>query len=363
MRTRFLALGAAMALALGLLTAAPAKAAYAVDAITFPDGTSTFYSPFAGPATVTFSWDVGSSDAMFELRLRPIGGSAIHREPVFIDPDTQASPREVEFSWPRLSVASARTYQVAVYRNDVLQGQPESFQLRPPLASITRATPNTFFPWIDDGYRDTTRVRFTLAEDADAEARVFRPRSTGACCGALVRNESLSNLPAGDNDWIWDGRGEGGFAGNLAKGDYFVRIRADDGSLPAAISKPFKVAIARTYRASATKSKPGTARHHTIETSTVRGGDCFVHALGGFLQVDCHGGRMTVFYRWGLGSGQRIERASFVIDDPNNECGPARRRTSHSKHESSITVTDSVSGITSCRVVTAKITYSFLKNS
>jgi hypothetical protein len=363
MRTRFLSLGAALALALALLTATPAAAAYTVDAITFPDGTSTFYSPFSGPATVTFSWDVDSSDATFELRLRPLGGSAIHKEPVFIDPDTHSSPREVRFSWPRLSVASARTYQVAVYRNNVLQGQPESFQLRPPLTSITGATPNTFFPWVDDGYRDTTHVRFTLAEDADVEARVFRPKSTGACCGSLVRDETLGPLPAGGNEWMWDGRGEGGFAGNLPKGSYFVRIWADDGTLPAAISKPIEVTIARTYRASATRTKAGTAYHHTTEASLVRGGDCFVHAQGGFLQVDCHGGRMTVSYRWGLSSAQRIENASFAIDDPNNECGPARRRTSRSKHESSITVTDSVSGITSCRVVTARITYSFLKNS
>ena len=72
---------------------------------------------------------------------------------------------------------------------------------------------------------------------------------------------------------------------------------------------------------------------------------------------------MSVFYRWGLGSAQRIEAASFVIDNPNNECGPSRRIRGHSSHESFLTVTDSVSGITSCRIVTAKITYSYLKLS
>jgi hypothetical protein len=70
---------------------------------------------------------------------------------------------------------------------------------------------------------------------------------------------------------------------------------------------------------------------------------------------------MTVYYRWGLDSDERIEKHSFVIDDPNNECGPARRNPGHSKHESFLTVTDSVSGITSCHIVTAKITYSFPK--
>jgi hypothetical protein len=133
--------------------------------------------------------------------------------------------------------------------------------------------------------------------------------------------------------------------------------------LPPAISKPKKVSIVRSYRATAIKTKPGTSYHHTTETALVRGGDCFLHNQGSFLQIDCHGGRMTVYYRWGLDGDERIEAASFVMDDPNNECGPARRSTGHSTHDSFITVTDTVSGITSCHVVTAKINYSYLKLS
>lgn len=350
-----------MALGIGLLTASPAAAAYTVDSITFPGGASEFYSPFSGPATVTFSFDLDSNDATFELRLRPQGGTAIHKKLVFIDPDSQSSPRAVPFSWPAVSVGSARTYQVAVYRNGTLQGSPESFLLKPPLVSITGATPNPFLPWIDDGYRDTTNVAFNLAADAGAEARVFRPNSAGKCCGALVRSDSLGNLSAGSNNWIWDGRN--GSGDNLGKGNYFVKIWADDGLVAPVVSKPVKVSIARTYRASATKSKAGANYHHTTETALVRGGDCALHQQGGVLQIDCHGSRMSVFYRWGLGSAQRIEKQSFVIDDPYQRCGPSKRSTGHSTHESYITVTDNVSGITSCHVVTAKITYSYLKAS
>ena len=363
MRTRSLPVAAAIALAFGLLTALPAAAVYEDPVITFPGGTSEFFSPFSGPATVTFTFDADSSDATFELRLRPLGGSAIREKQVFIDPDTQTSPREVSFSWPALSVTSARTYQVAVYRGGNLQGSPESFHLLPPLAVITGATPNPFLPWIDDGYKDETRIRFTLAADADAEARVFKANGSGKCCGSLIREDQLGSLGAGSNHWDWDGQGEGSFAGNRPAGKYFVKIWADDGTAPPAISKPKKVSIVRTYRTTAIKTKPGTAYHHTTESATVRGGDCFVHALGGFLQVDCHGSRMSVFYRWGLGSAQRIESASFVIDNSQNECGPSRRDPGHSSHESFLTVTDSVSGVTSCRIVTAKITYSYLKSS
>lgn len=351
-----------MALAVGLLTASPAAATYAVESITFPGGYSEFYSPFPGPASIRFTFDGSENDATFNVRIRAAGGAAFHTQNVFVDADDPNGFQVKTFDWPTLSVNSPRTYVVAVYRNNVQQAS-ESFQLRPRLVTITSAAPNPFLPLIDDGTKDTTKIRFNLASGADAEARVYRQNGAGRCCGSLVRSDTtgLSGLAAGPNRWFWDGKNDS--SGEAGVGGYFVKIRADDGVVAPAVSKPFKVSIARSYRALATKSKAGTSYHHTTESSSVRGGDCFVHAQGGFLQIDCHGGRMTVFYRWGLGSAQRIEKASFAIDDPNSECGPAKRSTGHSKYESSITVTDSVSGITSCRVVTARITYSFLKNS
>ena len=363
MRTRLVPVGGALGLLLGLLTAAPATAAYTVGPITFPSGSSTFYSPFSGPATIHFTFDGSENDATFSLRIRPTGGTAVHTENVLVDADDPAGFQDKTFDWPALTVNSARTYAVVVYRNDVAL-ESESFLLKPRLATITGATPNPFLPWITDGYKDVTHVHFTLAADVvDAEARVFKANSSGKCCGSLIRDENLGSLSAGANQWDWDGRGEGAFAGLRPKGNYFVKIWADDGTLPPAISKPFKVTIARTYRAFSTKSKPGTSYHHTTESALVRGGDCFLHNQGTFLQVDCHGAWMTVYYRWGLDADERVEKASFVISDPNNECGPARRNPGHSKHESFLKVTDSVSGITSCHIVTAKITYSFLKAS
>ena len=362
MRKRLVPAGAATALVLGLLTAGSASANYVVESITFPGGGSEFYSPFSGPASITFTFDGSENDATFSLRIRPAGGSAVHTENVLVDADDPAGFQTKTFNWPALSVNSARTYVVAVYRNDV-QITNESFLLRPRLAIITGVTPNPFLPWIDDGYRDEARIRFTLETGADAEARVFKANGSGKCCGSLIRDESLGNLGAGANQWNWDGQGEGSFSGNRPAGSYFVKIWADDGTLPPAVSKPKKVRIVRSYRASALKSKPGTSYHHTTESALVRGGDCFLHDQGTFLQVDCHGAKMTVYYRFGLDSDERIESASFVIDDPNNECGPARRNPGHSRHESFLTVTHSVSGITSCHIETARITYSYLKQS
>ena len=86
-----------------------------------------------------------------------------------------------------------------MYRGGNVQGSPESFQLRPPLAIITGATPNPFLPWIDDGYKDETRIRFTLAADVqDAEARVFKANSSGKCCGSFDPERGRSGASAPD---------------------------------------------------------------------------------------------------------------------------------------------------------------------
>jgi hypothetical protein len=360
MRTRLLPFGTAMALALGLLTATPAAATYAVASISFPG--SEFYSPFTGPATVTFTFDGSENDATFELRLRPVGGTAIHRKLVFIDPDTQPSPRAVSFSWPALTAGSAKTFEVAVYRDGKPLGAPESFLLRPPLVSITGATPNPFFPWIDNGHKDTTNVRFDLAADAVAQARVFRPNSAGKCCGVLVRSDDLGSFTAGNNwNWIWDGTNENGT--NLGKGNYFVRISADDGVVAPALSKAMKVTIARTYRATTTRSKTANAYHHVGPvTPLVLGGDCIIYRSSS-LQVLCQGGRVSVYWRWGLASDERIERASFVLDTVEG-CPPSIRRTGHTKHESSFTMNEDLPRAAGdCRLVTARITYSHPEQS
>jgi hypothetical protein len=360
MRKRLFPAGAALALALGLLTAAPAAAAYTVGPITFPGGFSEFYSPFSGPAMIRFAFDGSENDATFSLRIRPVGGSAVHKEDVFVDADDPDGFVDETFGWPALSVNSARTYVVVVYRNDVALAS-ESFLLRPRLASITGAKPDPFFPWVDDGYKDETQIGFTLEAEADAEARVYKANSSGKCCGSLVRDDGLGSLSAGANHWDWDGQGEGSFAGNRPKGDYFVKIWADDGTLPPAVSKPFKVTIARSYRALSTKTKPARDyHHHSAVTPLVIGGDCYVMVEAGDLRIFCQGGRVSVYWRWGLDRSERIERASFVLNTLEGSCPSSIRRSGHTKHESWFTVNeDLVGALADCRIVTAKITYSY----
>jgi hypothetical protein len=362
MRTRFLPLGAAIALAVGLLTAAPAAATYAVESITFPSGDAEFYSPFSGPASIKFTFDGSENDATFSVRIRPAGGTAVHSENVFVDADDPDGFKVKTFNWPAISVNGPKTYVVAVYRNGAHLAS-ESFFLRPRLVEITGVTPNPFFPWIDDRYKDSTNVRFALASGATAEGRVFKPTRAGTCCGAFVRNAALGLRAAGDHTWIWDGRDDGG--DNLAKGDYFVRIRADDGIVSPALSKATKVAIARTYRATETKSKTAGAYHHVGPvTPLVLGGDCIVYRTnGGGLQVLCQGGRVTVYWRWGLSPAERIQRASFVLDTVEG-CPRSIRRTGHTKHGSSFTMNEDLVGAAGdCRLATARITYTYPRPS
>jgi hypothetical protein len=360
MRIRFLSLGAAMALALGLLTTGPAAATYAVESITFPGGNSEFYSPFSGPASIKFTFTGNESNATFNVRLRPAGGTAIHTEDVFVTPDEPGLFEIERFNWPALSVSSGKMYVVAVYRSGT-QVASDSFFLRPRLVTMTSVAPNPFLPLIDDGYKDSTNVKFALAADASAEGRVFRTNSAGKCCGNLVRNDStgLSSLAAGSNGWVWDGRNNNGDEAGV--GDYFVRVTATDLAGITRTSKPLKVAIARTYRATKTKSKPATSYHHVGPvTSLVLGGDCIVYRDDGFLRLLCQGGRVSVYWRWGLSSVERIERASFVLDDPTPDCPRSIRRTGHTKHESFFTENEDLAGaLGDCRIITARITYSY----
>src|SRR5918999_859479 len=360
MRTRFLPLGAAIALAVGLLTAAPAAATYTAS-ISFPGGNTEFYSPFAGPASIRFDFDAGDPSRVFRVRVRPVGSTAFKIRYFSVNPSTQPSPQIRQVSWGGLVTASDKPYEVVVDPD----GQPSiaqaSFILRPRLVSITSVRPNPFFPWIDDGYKDTANVGFNLAADSAAQTRVFRPNSAGTCCGALVRVDDLS-LTAGNHNWIWDGRDGGG--DNLAKGDYFVRIRADDGIVAPALSKASKVAIARTYRTTATKSKTASAYHHVGPvTPLVIGGDCIVHRNNGNLQVLCQGGRVTVYWRWGLAPAERIQRASFVLDTVQG-CPRSIRRTGHTTHGSTFTMNEDLVGAAGdCRLATARITYSYPRAS
>ncbi len=276
---------------------------------------------------------------------------------MFIDPDTNTSPRSVNFSWPALSVTSAKTYQVAVYRNGKLQGTPESFLLRPRLVSDHVCDAEPVLPV------DRRSVQ-------GHHERCVRPRRgllryRGACLQAEQQREVL-----------WGPRSErrpreprrrGPHAGTGTAGTTTAttspKATTSFGSGPTTEAwhrssrKRTKVTIARTYRATKTKSKTASAYHHVGPvTPLVLGGGCIVFRSNGNLQILCQGARVSVYWGWGLSPVERIEHASFVLDTVEG-CPRSIRRTGHTKHMSSFTMNEDLVGASGdCHLVTAKIT-------
>jgi len=356
MRKRLLPLGAAMAVALGLLTAAPAAASYAVESITFPDLGSEFYSPFSGPASIKFTFDGTENDATFNVRLRPAGETAIFTKDVFVDADDPAGFQIKSVKWPALSVNSARQYVVAVYRNKT-QIKSESFFLRPPLVSITGATPNPFLPWIDDDIKDETHISYKLVADSNPTiVKVYAANSQGKCCGAKVFEQPDGSHPAGANQYTWNGRTAEVGGTLLPKGDYFVRITAEDAANVVKTSKPFKVTIARTYRKLAKLQKSATAYHHVGPvTAYLRGGNCFVTDAQTDLWITCLHAKFTIYWRWNLPNGGRIENVSWTFVPISGDI--CRFTKGHTTADSWMRA-GATSGQVRCRLDLAKITYS-----
>ncbi len=357
MKLRLLSLVAVMSLAIGLLTAAPAAATIAVQSITFPGGLSEFYSPFSGPATITFTFDGTEADATYSLRIRPAGNTAVHTQDVLVDADDPDGFQTKAFNWPALTVNSPRTYEVAVYRSGALVGV-ESFQLLPRLVAITGASPNPFLPWITDGYKDTTTISYRLAAASNPTLiRIYKANADGKCCGPRVFFQDEGSQPAGTNQYMWNGRTAEVGGTLLPKGPYFVKVTAEDASNVVKTSRPFKVSIARTYRANTQVQKDGILMHHTGPvTSYRRGGNCFVtkDETDRDLWITCLSASFTVYWRWNLPPNGRIESASFVYVHVSSEICNGKK--GHTTTDSYLKVGGV--GQFRCRVDKAKITYS-----
>jgi hypothetical protein len=358
MAKRSIAVLALAVLALVFLGATPALAAHTVE-ITFPPPTAEYYSPFDGPATITITVDPGDTDATFTARLKDPDGELVAKTTIGVLNEDADGFVTKNLSWPALSVTTLTQYTVSVSRDGSVVAT-ESFFLHPKLVRITGATPNPFFPWIDDGYRDTTTVAFRLEAQADATALVYRARANGTCCGTRVlMQDAGSALDPGANTWEWDGRDQDG--ANLPKGTYFVKIKADDGAVAPATSVPKKVTIKRTYRTTATRSKPARSYHHVGPSSPlVLGGACLSYVSAGDLQILCQGAKISVFWTWRLDDDEWIVGQRFVVESTPSDCPRSIRSSAHTRHGSSFTVTENLAGSRGlCTISTAKITYSY----
>ena len=145
--------------------------------------------------------------------------------------------------------------------------------------AVTSVSPGTFYPRVNDGYRDTAEVAFTGSGD---EVRVeVRDGS-----GTVTRTENLGELPAGSHAWEWDGRRDDGSLAPV--GEYWVELvsRTGDQTVTSAAAQ---VRIATGYQwRRVSRSKYGD------QASTTRSGRCSVdrdYWSDYDVYLDCWGGR------------------------------------------------------------------------
>jgi hypothetical protein len=339
----------------GVLAATPAFAAFGT-IVQLP--ASAVYSPYGGPATVTFTFGPADGAEIFTVRIRQPGHGAVKERNYLVNPATQTSPHPVSFSWEDLSVAAPTDYVVDVRRQDggaVITS--ETFTMLPKLVSELSATPSPFYPLVQDGYKDHTTIGFSLAADSvDTVVHVFADDAYGRCCGAEIRTESLGSLAAGAHGWNWDATTGGASA--APKGTYFARVGATDMNAVSMVSKAQKVVITKgLIRKTATKQKRGSAYARVAdERETERGGDCLVSRNVTTHEADivCANAEFSVYWRWGLQPGERIESVSFVIDGGYYGC---HKSLGHTTTQSFLHV--HAPPTTSCDVVSAKIKYSY----
>ena len=344
----------ALILLAGVLVAPPASALFGA-IVQIP--ASTVYSPYGGPVTVTFTFAPDDIAAVFTVRLRRPGHAAIKEKSVLVDPASQNSPHDVSFSWGNLSATAPTDYVIDVrpQGGSVMTG--ETFTLLPPLISDLSATPSPFYPLVQDGYKDGSKIGFSLASDAvDTVVHIFKDDQFGRCCGGEIRTENLGPLAAGSHNWTWDGaKGDGSAA---PKGTYFVRVEATDTDAVSDISKAQRVVVTKgLIRLSATASKPGSTYARVAdERATALGGNCNVMRDRTRHQADivCANADISVYWTWDLGPGERIESVSFQIDDGVWGC---HKKEGHTTSESVLRVHSPPTS--TCGVMTARIKYSY----
>jgi FlgD Ig-like domain len=339
----------------GVLMAPPAFAAFAA-IVQLP--ASTVYSPYGGPATVTFTFAPDDASAIFTVRIRQPGHGAIKEKNYLVGPSVHPSPQTITFSWGGLSASAPTDYVVDVRRQDsgaVITS--ETFTVLPKLVSELSAQPSPFYPLVQDGYKDHTTIGFSLAADTvDTVVHVFDDDAYGRCCGTEIRTENLGPLAAGTHGWIWDGTA--GDASAAPKGTYFARVEATDAAAVSMVSQAQKVEITKgLIRKTATKQKNGSAYARAAdERETRRGGDCLVSRNAASHEADilCANAEISIYWRWGLKAGERIESVSFVIDGGSYGC---HRTLGHTTTTSSLRVHSPPTS--TCAVISARIKYSY----
>lgn len=140
--------------------------------------------------------------------------------------------------------------------------------------------PATFYPIVQDGYRDVTALSYALNQRADVTVTVT---NSG---GTRIRNVALGSR-TGMQTWNWDGtRDDGNLAG---VGSYTITVSAVNGEgQEATVSRRVTVATSNV-------TQRGRKQKWGHQGRGVTRGDCYISRdrYEGMATLDCWGGRFA----------------------------------------------------------------------
>ena len=105
-----------------------------------------------------FTFNGTENDAIYNVRIRPSGGTAIHDQDFLVDADDPDGFQIKSFDWPVISTSTPRTYDVVVRRNTTVVAT-ESFSLNPRLVRSRPPPPTRSSPGSTMTSRTSRRSR------------------------------------------------------------------------------------------------------------------------------------------------------------------------------------------------------------
>ena len=149
----------------------------------------------------------------------------------------------------------------------------------PPAVNVANVTasPQTFYPLVRDGYRDSTAIRWHQNIGANISVEI-----KSLATGRTVRRQSLGSRGSGYRTWSWNGRKGNGTLVKTGRYRVIVLGQASGHSDRASTT----VTVATGWR-----SKSHTLhRSGTNTSSRSASSSCYISGYAGELELDCWGG-------------------------------------------------------------------------
>jgi hypothetical protein len=230
--------------------------------------------------------------------------------------------------------------------------QVEAMTAEPMQVSEVSVWPGTFYPYVRDGYRDTTVMDYYLNQGADVVGTV---RNSD---GRTVRRIDLGWRGAGYRSLTWNGRNNSGDL--VAVGYYSIQVQATN---------------TEGSRATVTRQVRVNTGYRTMETTKRRWGNdgnpatrgtCYVtrYSYDDYAELDCWGGRYArMTYNFSLpGNAYDVSwRVRGARSSADICCDGRISRTGRRMSSTLFRVRTEVTGWRAFEVYSASVTYKWRK--